>query len=180
MAPGEYNHFIIEMEEQICPACKAAVGVALPENCPHCDYPFAGTKKEQGRFIGKRMSMNNLAATTKKVLLAVRIILLVQVAGLCFLLFMKPSDTPTMVFNGLLGVTFLVALLLSFKKPVFSIWLALVVYVLILIAEALSGIAMHGIIFKLAILGIMVYSLYNMGKLKRYFGVYPPVQGKYA
>ncbi len=164
------------MEKQICPGCKTKYEENLPSHCENCNYPFCGTKQEQGRFIGQQISMRHLANNTNKLTMALRIILIVWAAGTVALLIKTSPGILRIVVNIVLASVFLPASILAGKKPFISFLTAFVVFAIALAITGISNPAglLSGIILKLGLLGALGYSIYNMWRLKAFYGTYFP------
>lgn len=164
------------MEKQICPGCKSDYTIALPIKCKKCNYPFSGTKQEQGRFIGQQVIMNQMAKSTQKLVLALRILFFIWAAGNILILFIFPQDIFGIIQGVAFGAIFLFAALLTNKNPFPSILLALTAFTLFLIATGIGDLSamLRGIILKLFFIGLMAYCLYNLRRIKNYYGTYQP------
>lgn len=159
------------MEKIICPACKKEYTEAL-NNCDNCDFPFNGTEKERavhiGRFINKKGVLIDSDTTITKIQK-----LFYGIAGFNIML---------LVIHLLLGSLYIINSFLDFiffaiflicgifirKRPlVFTITpLVFMIGINALYYLIDPQIALRGILYKITIVGCILYSIYIVLKAR--------------
>ena len=161
------------MEIGNCPSCKIAQ-YEIQEFCKNCNFPFNGTEKEKsihiGRFINKKgvvQDSSNAIGNVRKILFVLAGLYVISI----IVLFSNASaHWIDLAFNGFLVGIFLLCALLVKREPVFFTAFALValvgVYILLAVIDPMS--LLNGIIFKVLIVGSLLYSLLLSFKAKKF------------
>lgn len=156
-----------------CPACSKEQIERL-DRCNTCDFPFNGTEKEKsihiGKFISKKGVLTDSDTTIKKIQQ-----LFYFIGGFNLMLF---------VMHSLIGVVFIVNSILDFlffvifmvcgifirKSPlVFTIIPLLFMIGINGIYYLIDpGLVLKGIIYKLIIVGCLIYSIYIVLKAQEF------------
>ena len=153
------------METKVCPACKNDVGVA-EINCSICEFPFEGTEKEKsihiGRFIGKKGVIidaeDHLIKSRNLLFLAAGFYALGTFINLSFLL-----KYPVALIINIAVISILVMCGILIKRaPLFFLIFPLALLFSIYLSNYLNDPSSiyNGILFKIIILGSLIYSIY--------------------
>lgn len=118
------------MEKIICPLCKKEYET-IQMNCSGCGYPFTATEKEKSVFIAQQIIKKNSIKDTKDRVKTVRIMLwfLGQLFIINLISDLIHNDIDLFNILGLLimGLFFLFCGFLSYKYPLHSILLPLII-----------------------------------------------------
>jgi hypothetical protein len=153
------------MTETICPYCKTEVSqVAI--HCESCGFPLTGTEKEKAIFIGQQTMRKSKVAGSEKMIYRAQIILYV-IAGLQalngLLAYFSFNSIVDLILHFIIGSMLAAFSYLSPKKPILFVSLALCVilfyYLLLYLANPMF--LFQGIIWKVAIIMALLYTLYN-------------------
>ena len=161
-----------------CPACKNQIEQS--EVCPLCAFPFNGTEMEKAKHIGRFINKKGVIVDSADSLKVSRNFILVA-AGFFFIGFVVNFEflvQSLLLFFIELGVIVILlgcALLLKHKPLLFlSIPLALLLMIYIFQLWIDEMMFLRGIIFKVLILGSLIYSMYlhlTSNKFKRKFNI---------
>ena len=152
-------------EFKICPACRNNCNTEVI-NCNSCGYPFSATKAEQSNFIGQLILKKSTISESYAKIKRARIAL--WVVGAYFILFSlyfiyNFSQFPFEVFlpDIFFGLLFIGFGFLTFRLPIISIIIPLILLITYWVITAVynTNDILSGILFKIAILGIMFYAL---------------------
>lgn len=154
------------MSEKVCPSCKnqneANVGF-----CCKCEFPFNASDKEKSIHIGKFISNKGIILDSEDSLAKSQNLLYLAagfyIIGVIINFSTLKQDIFSLIFN--IGVIFIIALCgyLLKKSPLIflSIPLALLLFIYTINYLIDYRTLMQGIIFKILILGSLIYSIYN-------------------
>lgn len=162
------------MTNNHCPNCKEEVS-QLELKCSNCEFPLAGTEKEKAVFIGRQIANKSKLQEAKQSHQKVQRILFI-VAGFqflnAFLVYHNYQAIESTIFYAVLGILLTVFGFLCPKRPLVFISLALALmlgyYTLLYFTDPM--LIHRGILWKLIILGFLVYGLiqaYDEYKLRK-------------
>ncbi|MCD4724127.1 MAG: zinc-ribbon domain-containing protein [Bacteroidales bacterium] len=156
----------------ICPTCKTNYEIQ-PETCTKCGFPFTGTEKEKSIFIGQQILKKGNVSDTKDRIKRARIILWI-IGGLNILSpFLIYNNNPLQgiyIITGIIiGLIFIGFGFFTYKKPLISILIPLILlllfYIIGAIAEPISLI--QGIIWKVIFVSGLIYGLISIIKAEK-------------
>ncbi|NER14279.1 hypothetical protein GWK08_12570 [Leptobacterium flavescens] len=148
-----------------CDNCKVEIS-PVEVNCEHCGYPIAGSEKEKAIFIGQQISNKATIAEAGKY--RKRSAYVLYIVGALQLLsgaltYMQIGDIFVLLITMAIGVTFIAFGYFSSKRPLLfvalGLGLILSLYALDFVFDPAS--LTKGILWKIAIVGTLVYSLIN-------------------
>lgn len=155
-----------------CPYCKKEY-TGQVDKCPHCGYPITGTKEEQGVFVGQRILMKGDIDESKSSIKRARVVLIVLAClyaciTVRFAILFKGLDFYQILIlcspSILITILFSVCIFLLKKRPVFSLWMSLILYVLL---ELYSIINLRGIVLIAIVIAILIKGLYDVKKAEK-------------
>ncbi len=153
-------------ETVVCPTCKTNYE-SKPLICAKCGFPFLGTEKEKAIFIGKQISKKSQISDTQSKIKRARVILWV-IGGLMFVsgFFIKTggstlTDSIEVVIRLVIGLIFIAFGFLTYKKPLISILIPLILLLLNYTIAAIINpyTLMQGFVLKIIFLGSLGYAL---------------------
>jgi len=160
---------------ETCPICKTTYE-AVPNTCSKCRYPFSATEKEKSVFIGQYFVKSGKISDTKDAIKRARIILWI-IGGSNVIIpyikfFINPVFSYDVVIGPTIGLIFIVFGFYSYKKPLISIWIPLVLLLLFYTSDVVvdSANILRGIIWKALYTGVLIYcliSIYQSEKIKK-------------
>jgi hypothetical protein len=166
------------MSKTTCPACKNEIETA--EFCPLCEFPFNGSEIEKAKHIGRFINKKGVIVDSKDSLKTSRNFVLAA-AGFYALSFILNIDIflNNMIYLFVeLGViiTLVTCAMLIKKQPLvfLGIPLALLLFIYTIQYLADERTLMQGIIFKILIIGSLIYSIYlnkSSNNFKKKFNV---------
>ena len=158
-----------------CPACKEPQEINV-SNCTNCRFPFTGSTQEKSKhiaqFINKKSVINDAEEALSR---SKKILFLISGYNFLFILVSILSSTIevdvfSISINLILGLGFVICGLLLKKSPmffsVFPLGMILGLYTVNFILD--PDLAMRGIIYKLIIVGSLIYSIYLLQKAKTF------------
>jgi hypothetical protein len=143
-----------------CENCQS-VSPADLKFCPKCSYPINGTEQDKSFFRGRITSRQALLRDTEKKIKSGRNTILI-LAGLVFLqgmiLGFGADDFAGMIVNVIISLLYLILAAWATKNPFGAILTAGIVYVTLIVVNALvePTTIMSGIILKIIIIGAFV------------------------
>ena len=155
------------MENKYCPSCKNE-NENIRVLCTFCEFPFEGTDKEKaihiGKFINKKGVLFDANSSTIK---SQRILFIIAGMNLVFLIIrilhsnVHPFDLGISLFFIIL---FTACAFLIQKKPLIFTNIPLLFLLFSYTIEFLISplTFFRGIIFKVFIIGALIYSIYNL------------------
>lgn len=154
------------MEIQFCPACKNehVIGEA---NCRICSFPFNGSEKEKsihiGRFIGKKGIIQDSENTLDKSRNLLFFVALLNIIGIVIDYELVFQNIVVTILSFFIPTVIIVSALLIKKSPIVFLGIPLVLMLLIYSSEIILNPTewYRGILFKLVVLGLLGYSIYN-------------------
>lgn len=161
------------MNTKLCLSCKKEV-FENENTCPTCNFPFNGTEKEKAIHIGKFINQKSIVSSSEDSILKVRNILFliaaIQLLGLGINLYKGHIDIVTIVVYLILALTFISCGVLIKKSPILFITFPLCLLLALYFIEYLTvpSLFFRGIIFKVLIIGIMIYSIYIVIKSNQF------------
>tara|TARA_R110000868_G_scaffold354220_2_gene615533 strand:+ start:68 stop:574 length:507 start_codon:yes stop_codon:yes gene_type:complete len=153
------------MENIVCPACKKENKEQL-ETCNNCNFPFNGTEQEKGvhigRFINKKSVITDSEGAIKKSQFILYAIAAYNAIFLIIGLFGSQLNVFDLLLNFVVVGIFVLCAFFIQKKPLL---LTLIPLILILGINMLNyfiepSSVFRGIVFKLIIIGSLIYSIY--------------------
>ncbi|MFT6715885.1 MAG: ribosomal protein L37E [Saprospiraceae bacterium] len=158
---------IVISDKTTCHHCKSK-GLKLDEkHCPNCGFPQQGNEVEQRRFIvGVRKKKSEINEGRKNIRYGTRMLFLV--AGLNGVSYIGTSGADLVVGIIISGIYVFLAFL-SKKKPFPSIMTGLILYFCLYLLYGLLDPMnlVAGIIFKIMIIGALIYALYAVKDIER-------------
>ncbi len=161
------------MEIKTCPACKNENNIEV-NFCELCDFPFEGSEKEKsihiGKFIGKKGiiidSEDSLTKSRNLLLIAAGFYLVGSIINYPLLL----EYLILLIVNVIIILVITTSALLLKKAPLLFLIIPLTLLLIIYISNFIINpdTLLNGIIFKVLILGSLVYSLYNYVASKKF------------
>ncbi|UKM64143.1 zinc finger Ran-binding domain-containing protein [Flavobacteriaceae bacterium GSB9] len=149
-----------------CPACKNVNETDI-DSCVRCEFPFNGSDKEKsihiGKFIGQKGiitdSEDSLTKSQNFLYLAAAFYLVGVIVNFQYL----KQDIFALSFSVIVILVILICGFLVKKSPLLflSIPLALLLFIYTINYLIDPRTLFQGIIFKLLILGSLIYSIYN-------------------
>lgn len=169
-----YKKIELTMEETTmqCPYCKKEY-TGQVDKCPHCGYPITGTKEEQGVFVGQRILMKGDIDESKSSIKRAKVVLIVLAClyaciTVRFAILFKGLDFYQILIlcspSILITILFSVCIFLLKKRPVLSLWMSLILYVLL---ELYSIINLRGILLIAIVIAILIKGLYDVKKAEK-------------
>ena len=158
-----------------CPACKKPQEANL-SNCKNCMFPFTGSEQEKSKHIGLFINKKSIVHDAENAITRSRKILFL-IAAYNFLFITVPFISPDMeidIFaisiNVILALGFIMCALLLKRSPMFFTIFPLCAILGLYAANFLydPDLAMRGIIFKLVIIGSLIYSIYLLQEAKKF------------
>ena len=167
------------MEKLKCPSCKREYMEKI-DTCKNCNFPFNGTEKEKaihiGQFINKKgvlFDSVDSIGKSQKILYAITALNLI---ALIIRFSLNGIILDDLIQNGIITLIFLFCGIYLKKNPILLTIIPLVlligVYTLNYIIDPMS--LLRGILFKLIIIGSLVYSVYlikSAEKFSKKYGV---------
>lgn len=154
------------MDIKNCPACKNDNDI-VNDLCEKCEFPFTGSEKEKSIHIGQFIGKRGIIVDSEDSLIRSQN-LLYFAAGLYFIgviinfSFLKQHIFSLFFSIGIIFVIALCGFLLKKAPLVFlSIPLALLLFIYTINYIYDYRTLVQGIIFKILILGSLIYSVYN-------------------
>ena len=154
------------MSDKVCPACKND-NEEHNNICIKCEFPFNGSEKEKsihiGKFIGKRGvivdSEDSLTKSQNLLYFAAGLYVLGVIINFSAL----SNNILALLFNFAVILVIAVSGLLLKKSPLLFLIIPLLVLLTIYISDWIydPNTIYRGILFKLLILGSLIYSIYN-------------------
>ena len=141
--------------------------------CTACGYPERGTQKEQSKFHADRILEMRDSSTAKDRVRKARNILYIM-SGLSVFwgivtFLINDGDIGSLVVYGILAVIYLVLAFWSQQKPLVAMILALLVYLTLIVLNAIfdASSIYRGIIFKIIIIIFLVNGLNSALHLRK-------------
>ncbi|NVK29290.1 MAG: hypothetical protein HWE14_14650 [Flavobacteriia bacterium] len=152
-----------------CPVCKEKRKEDAPI-CYNCTFPYEGTEKERGAFIGQSINFKSDIEKAKKQMTRARVILTLltafQIIQLVSLLNLYGMDTLNSLAVVLFipPIAFIITVIFLRKHPIQMVTLSLGAYALYLVVLFIADPALivRGILWRIIIIGSLVVLLFNM------------------
>ncbi|VXB01899.1 conserved membrane hypothetical protein [Flavobacterium sp. 9AF] len=161
------------MNNKICPACKKESPESY-DNCSYCKFPFNGTEKEQATHIGKFIADKGILDKSKHNIENSKRILFYIVAfntiGLIIAIMNNKYDFLGVFLTVFISLIFLLCGIFLQKNPKI---LTIIPLTIILLFYTLNFIFdrehfFNGIIFKIIIVGALIYNLYVLNEAEKF------------
>ena len=154
------------MEIQFCPACKNehVIGEA---NCRICGFPFNGSEKEKsihiGRFIGKKGVIQDSENSLDKSRNLLFFVALLNIMGIVIDYELVFQNAIVAIVSCFIPSVIIISALLIKKSPLVFLGIPFVLMLLVYCSEIILNPTgwYRGIVFKLIVLGLLSYSIYN-------------------
>ncbi|TKS56815.1 hypothetical protein [Mesohalobacter halotolerans] len=148
-----------------CPACKSN-GQTDIKGCSSCGYSFEATSEEQSKFIGQLILKKSTLKEAKTKLKRARIALWIiggyfVLSGVYFMLTFEAFSPLYFVPPMIFGLLFIGFGFLTFKSPIISIVISLILIISYWGFNAVIDInaIIRGLLFKIVILMVMIHAL---------------------
>mgnify|MGYP000209295204 CR=1 FL=1 len=148
-----------------CPACKNELQDDL-DFCDVCDFPFKGSEKEKGihigRFINKKGVVFDADESLNKSQYLIYIVVALFVLGMVINFQSLILNPFILGFNLAICLVLVASAILIKKSPLLFTTIPLVILLLLYIGNYIIDprSLVNGILFKLIIIGSLIYSIY--------------------
>lgn len=161
------------MDNITCPSCKNQTPLSY-DLCTYCKFPFTGTDKEKAIHIGKFISDKNILDKSEDTIQNSKNILFTivgfNILGLVIAIMKNQYDFVGIFITSIITFIILFCGIFLQKSPKILTLIPLIIilgfYTLTFLFNKDSF--FNGIVFKLLIVGALVYNLYTLNKANKF------------